>query len=101
MSPGPTTAVSGRYLGLDVGQAPLVGVQRHLRPVGQFELAEDVGDVGLHRALADLQLARDLLVGSAVRDQLQYLALSRGEVVVPLGVGFTARRSIDRRGAEA
>src|SRR5205823_6215551 len=56
MSLGPTSLVSGRYSGLDVGQAAFVGVQRHLRPVGELELPEDVRDVRLDRPLADLQL---------------------------------------------
>src|SRR5205814_2157549 len=80
----PTNVVSGGYSGLDVGQASLVGVQRHLGPVGELELPEDVRDVRLDRPLADLELPADLLVRPAVGDEQQYLALARREVVIAL-----------------
>src|SRR5437762_7919479 len=70
--------------------AAVVDVERGLRAVGEFELAEDVRDVRLHGPLADPERRRDLLVGSAARDELQYLALACGEIAVTLVVAGRA-----------
>ena len=70
--------------------------ERDLRPIGQFELSEDVRDVRFDGPLTDLQLAGDLLVRPSVRDQLQHLALARGEIVIP-GVLFAGPGAVERR----
>src|SRR5207245_8186157 len=65
-------------------QSSVVHVERGLCAVGELQLAEDVGDVGLHGALADAELGADLLVRATRGDELQDLALARREVGVAL-----------------
>src|SRR6185503_14279905 len=67
-------------------QPAVVDVERGLRAVGELELAEDVRDVRLHRALGDAELRADLLVRATGGDELQDLALARGEIAVALVV---------------
>src|SRR4051794_23309648 len=62
-------------------------VHRRLGAVGEAELAEDVRDVGLHRALGDAELERDRLVRLAAGELGEDLELARGEVDAILGVG--------------
>jgi hypothetical protein len=54
----------------------LVGKHYRLDPVAQAELLQDVRDVRLHGRLADGELAADLRIGQADRDQPQDLAFS-------------------------
>src|SRR5829696_7769160 len=56
------------------------GVDRRLNAVLDLQLHEDVRDVVLDRLRADEELAGDLGVVLAVRDQLQYLELAVGEL---------------------
>src|SRR6266542_1664469 len=56
-------------------QAPLDGQDGGLRAVVGAELVQERRDVELGSALSDRQLARDLLIGAAVGDQAQHLAL--------------------------
>ena len=49
--------------------------------VGQLQLAQDVGRVGLDGLDRDEQLRRDLLVRVAAREQPQHLALARRQLV--------------------
>ena len=58
---------------------------RQLVAARELELAEDGGDVALDRLHREVQSRRDLLVAVPARDQLQHLALARGERV-ELGV---------------
>src|SRR5690349_13176126 len=55
-------------------------VDRRLDAVVDLQLHEDVRDVVLDRLRADVQLARDLSVVLAVRDQLQDFDLAVGEL---------------------
>src|SRR5579859_6852773 len=66
------------------GEAVADGEEGGLGAVLQAELTQDVGDVALHRAFADHQGTRDLLVASAFGGQAQHLALAIGQ----LGAGF-------------
>src|SRR3954452_13917429 len=50
-------------------QAGIVDADRDLDPVGQLHLDEDVGDVGLDRGQAHVQLTGDLGVGLALPDR--------------------------------
>ena len=54
-----------------------LGPQRGLRAVGDADLREDAGQVRLDRLLADLEPARDQLVGQALGDEREDLALAR------------------------
>src|SRR3954449_6683814 len=58
----------------------LDGVHGRLRAVGEAELAEDVRDVRLHRALGDAELERDRLVRPPARELCEDLELARGEM---------------------
>src|SRR5689334_14476204 len=58
----------------DREDAPVV-----LRAAREIELAEDVGDVGLDRALAQVQALGYPHVGAALGHQREHLALARGE----------------------
>jgi hypothetical protein len=51
-----------------------------LHPVSQAELGEDVRDVRLDGGLADVELAADLRVGQAGRDQPEDLRFALGEL---------------------
>ena len=46
------------------------------------QLGHDVRAVGLHRLHADHEHVGDLLVGEALRDQLEHLAFAVGEQIV-------------------
>src|SRR4029450_11549982 len=65
-----STAWSGAEEGED-GQYPAVLVGR----LGQAQLLEDLGDVGLHGAFGDEQPGGDGPVGQALGDQPQHLPL--------------------------
>src|SRR5262249_52916266 len=54
-------------------------VDHRLRAVVHRQLAQDRRDVVLHRLVADLEGARDLLVAVAARDVLEHLDLARRE----------------------
>src|SRR5207302_1606686 len=56
--------------------------------VGRPHLREDVRDVGLHRLGPDAELPGDLLVGLAVRQELQEVVLPRGRGPGPLVPGL-------------
>src|SRR5579859_7513821 len=53
-----------------------------LGAAGGAELGVDGRDVEFDRVLADLELARDLLVRQALAQELQHLPLARGEAFV-------------------
>ena len=53
--------------------------ERGLRPVPDLELGQHVGDVVLHGLQAQAELAGDLGVAEAPRDQGEHLGLARGE----------------------
>src|SRR5829696_4891704 len=78
----------------------LHGPARQLMAVGELELAQDGRDVGLDGLRRDAQPQGDLLVEVAAGEQLQDLALARGERV-EVGVGARRRRGAARgpRGA--
>src|SRR5690606_31925350 len=59
------------------------------------ELVEDRADVELDRVLADPELKSDRLVGQALCDELEDLALSRREWLA--GVGGCPRRCVGRQ----
>src|SRR5579884_1618846 len=62
-------------------QPPVDRPPGQLVAVRQLQLAQHRGDVRLDRLRRYVQLARDLLVGVAARDQTEDLALARGELV--------------------
>jgi competence protein ComEC len=80
-------AASGRR-----GDPLLEGVHHEADPVAHAELVEDVGEVRLHRALADAELTRDLLVLVAGGHEPDDLELPVGQ---PEGVAL--RRTLRRR----
>ena len=57
----------------------LVCEHDRLHAVTQVELLEDVRDVGLHRRLADVELAADLGVRLAAGDQPEHVHLALGQ----------------------
>src|SRR5690242_12379929 len=61
-------------------EAGFVGVDDGLDAVAQAELLQDLGHVGLGGRLADHQLAADLRVGQAADEQVEHLALARGQL---------------------
>ena len=61
------------------GDAFLVGEHDDLDPVAQAELGEDPCDVALHRRLAEVELARDLGVRQAARDEPEDVELALAE----------------------
>src|ERR687891_574469 len=68
------------------------GVNSRLDAVLDLQLHEDVRDVVLDRLRADEELARDLGVVLAVRDQLQDLELAVGELGPDRRGGVLVRR---------
>src|SRR5664279_1425954 len=90
-------AVVGRARRSD--QPPVAGSARELVAVGQLQLAQHRGDVGLHGLDRDEQLAAYLPVGVAAGDQPQHLPLSwrqgssSGSTVIPTGVAAPAKAS--------
>src|SRR5436190_364557 len=78
-------------------KAVALGPQGRLRAVGHVELAEDPREVRLHRLVADLQLARDELVGQSLDEQGEHLALALGQPGERVGLG--ARREDGARRA--
>ena len=69
---GPSVPSAAGPAGFD--EAALVGEHDRLHPVAQPQLGEDVGDVGLDRALADVQVGGELGVALAGGQQLQHLS---------------------------
>ena len=67
-----------------------------LRAVVHADGAEDAGEVGLDGLLADVQPARDQLVGQALHDQGEHLALARRQPG-RAGSGRTERRATAAR----
>ena len=61
-------------------KAGVAGAHDRLRAVGRLELAEDAGDVVLHRLDAQHQPIGDRRIAVPLGDQLQYLALALGQV---------------------
>ena len=49
-------------------------------PALDSELAEEIGDVELHRSLGDVQLASNLLVGEVLEQRLEDLPLAVAEI---------------------
>src|SRR5690348_7746678 len=83
--PGSYRPTASGYTGrLELDQALPHRVQHRLRAVVDAQLLVHVADVVPHRLFADLQPVRDLLVGHAVRQQLQDLDLAVREPVVEL-----------------
>src|SRR5690606_14666475 len=73
-------SAGGSYFGLidvQLQQAFAVGVRRGCRPRGDIQLGEDAGDVSRDGADADVQSVRDLLIGTAVREQTEDFPLAR------------------------
>ena len=66
---------------LRVEEPGLVGEHHGLHTVAEAELLEDVGDVRLHRGLADVELGADLRVGQPAGDQAEHLHLALGQLV--------------------
>src|ERR1022692_3592196 len=62
-------------------QAVFVGVDDCLDAVPEAEFLQDPGHVGLGCRFADYQLAADLWVGQAADEQVEHLALTRGQVL--------------------
>src|SRR4030088_339086 len=54
-------------------------IESSLGPALQLELAKDVAHMSLHRLLADPELASDLLVRLAFRDETKHSGLALGE----------------------
>src|SRR3954454_9511560 len=61
--------------------AGFVGVHHQLGPVPAVELGEHVADVGLHGAVAEVQLRGDFMVGESLGDGEEYVALAVGQSV--------------------
>src|SRR5262252_8169335 len=61
-------------------QAELAESEDRLRAVAYVERLEDGGDVDLHRAFGDVELARDDLVRLALDHELEHLQLALGQV---------------------
>src|SRR5919108_4172919 len=62
-------------------QADASRVQRGLRAALEAELPQDAAHMRLDRLLGDAEVARDLLVGVAPRQQPQHLDLALGELL--------------------
>src|SRR5690606_39446369 len=69
-------------------------VVRQLAPRGDFQLAEDVAQVGAHGPRRDVERPADRLVGFAVGDHAGDLDLPAGE---PLGSGGSGPERRDRK----
>ena len=69
------------------GEPGLVGVHHQLCAIATVELGQQLADVGLHGAVAHVQLVGDLLVGQPAGDLDQHLPLAVGEPVVIAGRG--------------
>src|SRR5579863_9623765 len=82
---GRTTGDAIPAAGRSSGQAPLGGPPGELVARGELELAQHRGHVALDGLDRDVQLAGDLLVGVALGDQPEDLALPAGQLV-ELGV---------------
>src|SRR5713226_9162780 len=65
-----------RLAGAWLDQPDLVGEDHRLHAVAEPQLVEDMGDVGLDRGFADLQLASDLRVRQASRQEADDLLLA-------------------------
>src|SRR5262245_29720700 len=63
-------------------QTMAVGERRRLRAGGKTEFAEDVGDVGRHRAPGDAQHLGDLVVCPTGGDEAEDLAFASGQTAV-------------------
>src|SRR4029453_1121363 len=57
-------------------EAVLNGQQSRLRPAGEAELGQDVGDVGARRPLGDAEVVRDLAVREAAGDTRKDVTLA-------------------------
>ena len=66
-------------------QADAHGLADRVYPVVDVQLAVDVADMGVDRALGDDQLAGDLARGQALGEQREDLALAAGQQVVDVG----------------
>ena len=66
---------------LDLHQSLADGVQHSLGAVVDVEFGEDVGNVVLHRLLADAELTGDLFVAEALCQQFQDVHLPIGQRV--------------------
>ena len=69
----------------DVDEVAGGGPGGELAAVGELQLAQDGGDVGLDRLHREHEVARDLAVGVAARDEPHHLALARAQLVEALG----------------
>src|SRR5829696_4179484 len=70
-----------RRVRLGLEEPGLVGEYDRLNAVAKAELLEDVGDVGLHRCLADVELLADLGVGEAAGNQAEDVELTLRQLV--------------------
>jgi len=50
-----------------------------LQPARNVQDAEDIGQLGLHRCFADMEIARNLFVAGTGGNKLGYLPLTRGQ----------------------
>src|SRR5688572_13690242 len=80
-------------------QAEVVTKDNGLRTITQLELVKDVLHVGLHRALGQNKVVRDLPVGAAPCDELQDFSLPIGQRFQAHGVrslrGCLGRELVD------
>jgi hypothetical protein len=78
------TGISGRAEGprglRNVGEAELVRDGGGLAAIGDAEFGEDVGYVHACCAVADVERFGDLVVGSSIGEQREYLSLTFGEL---------------------
>src|SRR3990172_5978372 len=85
---GGRLAVASRYgRGVEADEALAQGVADEVGAVLGVELGHDVGAVRLDGLDADVELLGDLLVGGALGDELEHLALAGGEEVVADAAG--------------
>src|SRR5215212_1847853 len=67
--------------------------------IGRSQLADDVGDVKLDRARADVELLSDLGVREALAEKVQHFPLARGEIANERCLNWRSTdRGGDRRG---
>ena len=74
------TSMTGAASPALVEEARLVRQHHRLNAVAEVELLQDVGDVGLHRRLADVEVAADLGIGQASGDQAEHIELAIGQL---------------------
>jgi len=66
-----------RLLFVDAQQRVINCVHRQRNPIRDADLAQQFGDVRLHRSLLNAHVSRDLAIRLTAHQQLQHLALPR------------------------